>query len=112
MCLARDTQGRVLVGTEDNGVWRLNPKSGSWSQFTTKNGLISDRVYALATDKQNRVWVGTQSGVSVICPVSASRDKTVSFGALNGLGGERVWDISINPRNGEVWIATNAGISI
>ena len=112
MCLARDTQGRVLVGTEDNGVWRLNPKSGSWSQFTTKNGLISDRVYALATDKQNRVWVGTQSGVSVICPVSASRDKTVSFGVLNGLGGERVWDIAINPRNGEVWIATNAGISI
>src|SRR5580658_1838489 len=56
--LASDASGNIWVGTEGNGVWKYNPSTRQWTQFTTKDGLGDDCVYALAVDRQNRVWAG------------------------------------------------------
>src|ERR1700677_4587030 len=57
-CVTLDAQNTVWVGTEGKGIWRYAPREKKWTQFTTKDGLGDDCVYALAVDKLGRVWPG------------------------------------------------------
>ncbi len=107
--LAQDRQGHTWVATEDNGVWRFDPASPAgrqWTQFTTKDGLGSDDVYALLVDSRSRVWAGTLHGVSVY---DGKAWKT--YGPLEGLGGFRVFALASCPTSGDIWIATEGGLT-
>jgi len=77
-----------------------------WTQFTTKDGLGSDDVYALLVDSRSRVWAGTLHGVSVY---DGKTWKT--YGLLEGLGGFRVFALASCPTNGDVWVATEGGLT-
>lgn len=100
-----DARGDLWVGTEDKGLWVRDPQ-GAWSQFTARDGLGDDRVLCLATDLKNRLWAGTARG-----GVSVWNGRWRSFGVENGPLSERVRDIAIAPRSGEVWLATDAGLA-
>lgn len=105
MSLARDGAGAIWAGTEDKGVWRF--QNGKWTQWTTKDGLGDDNAYALAIDRQNRVWVGhLDHGVSVFNGASWK-----NYDIYDGPLGERVYDIKVCPTDGDVWIATDAGLT-
>lgn len=108
--LARGGDGAVWVATEDAGVWRCDPQaplSARWKQFMAKDGLGDDSAYALAIDKQGRVWAGTLNhGVSVW-----NGQTWKNYGVLDGPLGERVFSIKVCPSDGDVWIATNAGLT-
>jgi len=99
---------RTFVATEDFGVWMWDSQSRRWSQFNAANsGIADDNIYALAVDKQGRVWAGTlRHGVSVYNG-KTWRNYDVADGPL----GERVFDIAVCPTDGNVWIATNAGLA-
>lgn len=110
VALAPGAQGEVWVGTEDHGVWRYNPQAiegDQWTQFTSKDGLGDDNGYALAVDKLGRVWVGhLNHGVSVF-----NGQTWRNYGVLDGPLGERVFALAVCPTDGDVWIATNAGLT-
>ena len=117
--LLRDRRGLLWVGTEDSGVWRYDPaapEKTAWKQFSLKDGLGDDDVYALAQDWWGRVWVGhARGGVSVWNGrgwANYNRVEDESGKTKAGPLGERVFDIKINPIGGAVWMATDAGISI
>lgn len=59
-------QGKLWIGTMGKGLNRYDPVSRQFLQFTK---LESDNVLALATDNEQRLWVGTYAGVQVIDPV-------------------------------------------
>lgn len=106
--LHRDQYGTIWCGTEDQGVFCTDSThSDRWRHFTTKDGLGDDNAYAICSDQQGRIWVGHQfSGVSVF-----NGQSWKNFGCYNGPLGERVFDIACNPVNGDIWIATNVGLS-
>ena len=105
--LAAGPAGDVWVGTEGNGVWRYDPGAKSWRQFTTKDGLGDDCVYALAFDQQHRLWAGhLNHGVSVF-----NGEKWRNYGFLDGPLGDRVFSIAVCPKDGAVWIATDLGLA-
>lgn len=108
--LMADKAGRIFVGTEDNGVWRFDPAAADgkqWTQFTRKDGLGDDNGYALAVDNLGRVWVGhLNHGVSVY-----NGQAWHNYSVLDGPVGERVFAIATCPTDGDVWIATNVGLS-
>jgi hypothetical protein len=130
MALCQDLDGNLWVGTEDTGVWRFSPNAENgrrWAQFARErtNGkpepagptlpaqsadadCLGDNVaYALACDKLGRVWVGhLNHGVSVF-DGAAWRN----YDLLTGPLGERVFAIATSPADGDVWIATNAGLT-
>ena len=110
MTMVEDHQGLVWVGTEDQGVWKLNleaPGRPRWTQYTKPQGLSDDRVYALACDQQNRIWAGhLNGGVSVF---DGQNWRAYPLG--DGPIGARVFDIAVCPTDGDVWIATNAGLT-
>jgi hypothetical protein len=108
--LAQDKAGNVWVGTEDLGVFRYDPcaaGSAQWTEFTTRDGLGDDNAYALCVDQLNRVWVGhLNHGVSVF-----NGESWVNYDILDGPIGERIFSIAADPKSGDVWIATSAGLT-
>lgn len=107
--LVRDHRGRIFVGTENRGVWMRDANGTTWRNFSAKSlGLPSDAIISgLAVDCHNRVWAGTnRNGVSVWNGMA-----WLNYGVLDGVLGERVWSIAVSPFDGDVWIATNEGVT-
>jgi hypothetical protein len=107
-CLCRDRHGCVWVGTEDHGVWRWGGEG--WTQFTAADssaGPGDDDIYALCGDRRGRVWVGTlRHGVAVY-----NGRQWRSYGPEQGLAGSRVFALATCPTDGDVWIATEGGLT-
>ena len=110
MSLAPDHSGRVWAGTEGNGVWCFDPRAPqdtTWRHFTVQDGLGDDNAYAIAVDADNRVWVGhLNHGVSVY-----DGRTWKNYDATQGPLGERVFALAVSPQSGDVWMATNVGLT-
>ncbi len=64
--LAVTPDGQILVGT-DNGL--LSSDNGTtWEMLTTKQGLPSNYISALAIDQYDAIWVGSNGGLLQIVP--------------------------------------------
>jgi ligand-binding sensor domain-containing protein len=89
--------GRTYFGTDGKGVILLD--HGRWAQITTEDGLVSDRVFALAQDSLGNLWVGTASGLSC-CSGRCVRNLTFDQGfgeiGMHGL---------LTDRDGNVWVS-------
>ncbi len=111
VCAHQAPSGDVWIGTEDHGLWRLAAAENgqlTWAHYTERNGLGENHVYAIASDRLNRVWVGHASrGVSVF-DGSTWKNYDVPRGPI----GERIYDIETDATRDAVWIATNAGVSV
>jgi len=109
--LAQDKRGRIFAASEESGVWMRGTSRHSdhlWRRFTAKNSkLADDNIYALTVDQQNRVWAGTAShGVSVF-----NGRYWKNYDVLQAPIGERIFDIAVCPIDGDVWIASNIGLT-
>jgi hypothetical protein len=110
MSMVRDLRGCIWVGTEDKGIFCYNPKplrgEPRWRQYTTKDGLGDNNVYALSCDMRGRIWAGhLNSGISIY-----NGDSWKNYGVEDSLIGERVFCIASNQTSGDVWVATSWGL--
>ncbi len=58
-----DRPADFWFGTDGAGVFHF--RSNQWTQFTTVDGLVSDRVLAIGGKGSRTVWVGTDQGASL-----------------------------------------------
>ena len=60
--------GGFLAGTKSHGIWQFDASGriiGKWTRDRTEpNSLISDRIRCMLVDEQDRLWVGTERGLS------------------------------------------------
>lgn len=106
-CVTKDNAGRIWVGTEDNGVWCCSGGRTPWVNFTTKNGLPEDDVYALVCDRLGRIWAGfARHGVAVWNGATWT-----DFNAVNGPLSDHVYALAVSPVDGDVWISTSSGLA-
>lgn len=62
--IVNDRQGNIWVATE-NGAFRYESKSKTFSSFTMANGLAHNNVHTIYADRRNRIWFATHnSGMS------------------------------------------------
>lgn len=66
-----DKQGNFWFATIGSGVYYYD--GASFQHFTTKEGLIYDRVPHIYEDKAGNVWFGTETGASRWIPPAARR---------------------------------------
>lgn len=81
------------------------PVYGNWKNFTTKNGLPSNKVYCVRIDG-DRVLIGTHDGLSVF-----ENNKWTTYTTEDGLAHNGVLAIDISKQTGDAWIGTMGGLS-
>ena len=102
----QDSRDDIWVATEEQGVWRLDARTQKWTNFRADSGLGDNAVYCLAEDGKGRIWAGSGRGVSVW-----NGQSWKNFGVLDGPLGERIFALAPNPASGDMWIATNGGLT-
>jgi ligand-binding sensor domain-containing protein len=86
----------------EQGVERYDPIENQWTTFTTEDGLINNKVSAIAVDRENRVWMGTAKGMSRYDTTSGEWQ---SFTQAQGYTSFfYTWDILVDSQ-GNLWAA-------
>ncbi|MCL4705276.1 T9SS type A sorting domain-containing protein [bacterium] len=119
-CLAINFQGHILLGTDSKGVFRSIDQGQTWAAINA--GLTKDKVFALATSNNGRIFAGTDGLIynsidngdtwhassnglpNVEFRSLASHSDGHIFAGTNGSGVFRSTD------NGNSWMAINDGL--
>src|SRR5258708_30687473 len=105
-----DRQKRLWVGTNQNGLMRLDhPEADrpAFRRYTTANGLSSDVILSLTEDLSGRIYVGNGSGVDSLDTATSQVKKFTSADGLAAGEGQA----SFRDHNGALWVCPSAGLS-
>jgi diguanylate cyclase (GGDEF)-like protein len=101
-----DREENLWIGTE-KGLLRQPlgaGEKGTFSTYTTREGLSHDAIVEIFMDRHGNLWVGTDGG-------GLNRMKDAAFSALTtrqGLSGDYVYSIC-EDREGSLWVGTASG---
>jgi ligand-binding sensor domain-containing protein len=76
-----------------------------WENYTTVNGLPDNHVFCVLVDGA-RIWAGTENGLAVY-----EAGKWRVLNTKDGLAHRVVLSLALDPKTGDVWAATMAGLS-
>ncbi len=104
--MVEDGQGRVWVGAT-NGLWLFEPGRSGLIHFPAQprqpDGLVSDYILGLLSDRHERLWVATDKGLERL----QSRDgKTARFEHISarlGLPGQNLGENLLEDQQGRIW---------
>ena len=115
--LVIDRNSQIWIGTDEGVVYLSNPRgvlSGSVDAerpiFENRFLLRDETVTAIAVDGGNRKWLGTLNGAWLFTPDGDELIYNFTEESSPMLSNE-ILDIEISPVSGEVFFATNRGIS-
>jgi hypothetical protein len=114
--ISLDQDGQVWIATDLGIVFFPNPfavfdgdLSNSFPIFENRELLRDERITAIEFDGGNRIWIGTDDGVWLFS--EATTRLIHNFTEENSpLISNRILDIEIDDRTGEVFFATEAGL--
>lgn len=116
--IAKDRKGDIWVGTDKGVATFSDPGSafaaGGNTTFTLPYvggfpTLYQDIVRAIAVDGANRKWFGTDNGLWLFN--ETGDEALLNFTTANSpLPSNRIVDIAVNDRTGEVFVATEGGV--
>ncbi len=99
-----DRSDNLWIGTNGGGYSRY--KDGSFTTFTTRDGLANDAILSLHEDPHGVIWIGTHGG-------GMSRYANGKFQTLStkdGLPDDAVFSICTGP-DGSLWVGTHSGLA-
>ena len=114
-CLLVDRFHSVWVGTEDQGLFRLDPRPGQppmpvrfTASLTNPASLSDDRITSIHEDPRGTIWVGTfGGGVNRFDRAAGSFQRLTTH---DGLLSNVIHGI-FSDDNGTLWLATREGLS-
>ena len=113
LSLAAAQNGDLWVGTPD-GLNRI--RGSAVDSFTSADGLPDDFIRSLLADADGSLWIGTRRGLAHwIFPntkmgANLAGVHIETFTQANGLGSDLVGAMT-RDKNGDLWVATFAGLS-
>lgn len=105
--LLAEASGDLWVGTEGDGLFKLNSAGLIVAHLNAQRGLPGAGVTALWQADDGRLWVGTDKGAAVVWQDRVER----VVGQAQGLPDNRVLLMAAAP-GGHVWIETEGGLSL
>jgi ligand-binding sensor domain-containing protein len=97
-----DPDDTLWVGTWGAGVSRFDGEN--WVNYTTKDGLAGDIVYAIAQDPSGTLWFGTNGGIARFADGTWQR-----YGFHEGLPDLNVYALAVAP-DGDLWAGTKGAV--
>jgi signal transduction histidine kinase/ligand-binding sensor domain-containing protein/DNA-binding response OmpR family regulator len=80
-CLFQDKTGRLWIGTNGGGVNLYDSERGQISIISTENGLPSNYIKGISSDKNERIWITTEKGIGCFDPNTKS---SINIGFIEG----------------------------
>jgi ligand-binding sensor domain-containing protein/serine phosphatase RsbU (regulator of sigma subunit) len=111
LSVIQNDDGSMWFGTNGGGITKYNGQA--YEFLTDKDGLADNVVFCMAKDKNGRILIGTNNGLSVYDPKKIHTAKSKKFKTYtqeNGLSDNRIFSILIE-ENGNALIGTARGIS-
>jgi len=68
MAIHKDQSSAIWLGTVGGGLFYFNQASGTFTQFTTKDGLPNNIIWCIEEDDHGRLWLSTSNGLSRFDP--------------------------------------------
>lgn len=103
------TGRKLWIGTNDNGVICYDLSSHRSFTLNKSNGLQSDFIYNIITDKNDDVWVGTGYGIHKI-HMQGDKPVVTFYGKEQGITGmESNQNASCLMPDGTLWFGTTKG---
>ena len=101
-----DSKKNIWIASDQLGAFRINPKTDSVTNFTTKDGLGHLRNMCVYEDRSGNIWIGGQGGLS-----KYDGRKFTNFTIKDGLPHNDINTI-FEDHQGNIWFGTrgNAGI--
>jgi ligand-binding sensor domain-containing protein len=115
-CGLQDKFGNLWFGTSEEGVYKYDGKL--FTQFTKKDGLISNSIFSILEDKAGNIWFGTTDGICLfdgkqITPISipfAIRPIITNNSYYNDWSTKStVWSMR-QDKSGTIWFGTGDGV--
>lgn len=111
--LAEDADRNIWLGTLGGGLQRLDPRTGIFTTYTTKNSnLVSDYISSLCIGSDNHLIIGTASGMDFM---DLKSGEITNFTATKQ-SGARLSNQTVNQvcedSRGLLWIATREGLNL
>ncbi|MFD2573604.1 two-component regulator propeller domain-containing protein [Spirosoma soli] len=102
-----DEQGIIWVGTNQGGLNRLDPRTGVFTHITTQDGLPTNHISAIVSDKSGRLWLGTSRGLCRFDP----RTKAVrNYDSNDGLPSNEIPENAVCRHNSRLYFGTMNGL--
>jgi diguanylate cyclase (GGDEF)-like protein len=98
-----DRGGNLWLGTEGNGVGRLDTRTGAVAWFRKDQGLAGEFPASLVVDRSQRIWAATEHGLFVAQP-SQKR-----FERVDGVPAVRCWVVT-EAAGGDILAGTVEGL--
>lgn len=110
----QDSEGRMWLGTNGNGVYIFDPATGVYSRMVCSREkpkdaqICSNTVHSICFDRNGKVWIGTSdAGMSMYNPDTGKfRQYNLANRSLNN---NCVYSI-VEDRAGNIWAATATGL--
>ncbi len=99
----RDRAGALWVGTDGDGIIRINGKNLLW--LTTKDGLTNNFIRAIVQSRDGSMWIATDEGLSHWTPRGFTNYRMsdgLSYFSTRAL---------LEDRNGDLWVGTDRGLN-
>ena len=78
--------GKLWIGTLGGGINILDPETGKISFITKKDGLPTNNIYGILSDKFGNLWISTIHGLVLFKQLETNK-KIIVFDQLNGIQG-------------------------
>ncbi|TDW95820.1 two-component regulator propeller domain-containing protein [Dinghuibacter silviterrae] len=63
-CLHEDREGRFWVGTQEGGLLLFNRSTGTYTRYSTADGLPGNTILRILEDRHGNLWMSTYNGLS------------------------------------------------
>ena len=111
--LLASQEGVLWIGTESDGLARLDPQTDRWTFFRSKpddpKALAPGTVRALAQSLDGTLWVGTIGGGLDRFDPATGQFAHYRQGAASGLPDDRIQTLFIDS-HGDLWVASARGV--
>lgn len=99
-----ETQKGMWIASYGDGLYFYNYQTKTCSQmYSTETGLVHNSVWTIKNDSKNRLWIGTNDGISVL-----ENNSITNYTQENGLSNTKIRFIYEDESN-TIWVGTDGG---
>ncbi|MCP5054388.1 MAG: protein kinase [bacterium] len=106
--IAEGSNGNILIGTNGNGLYELNPTDpGGFTRYTTKEGLAHDLINMIHKAGDGTLWIATKNGLSRF---NHKENSFTNYIVAAGNGAANDVDSLYEDTENTLWIGTYGGL--